>query len=158
MVYEELKEKIEEIYHKYFKDSLCRVSKGSLASSMIFIQCYLAKEAREDINGYLDNDMFHIMFTIDTADKNKYPTVDLIDYSKEELILENVRNYYLTVPDNQFMAYGSQKVGFRKTTGNTEKVLASFEKFVKKLHEQVSEDMKNGKIHEGHIELLANKL
>ena len=157
MEYLELKKEIEKIYNNRFKKSKCVVSKGAFTSTTLFIQLYLVNAETESINGILQNDMFHFMFTLETeTDKDR--AVETIDFSKENLVLSSVNNFYMIIPDNQYMAYSSKKVNFRKTTGNIDKILKSFEKFVDKLYLQVTESIENGEIHKNYIDLLKSKI
>ena len=52
----------------------------------------------------------------------------------------------------------NDKVAFRKTKGNAEKILKSFEKYVIGLYNKVCELEKNGMIHDNYKELVNKKL
>lgn len=153
----DLQTKLQEIYHKKFKNSSCSISYGCLKSTTLFVNVNLANNVDECINRIAQNDMFNIMFTISTVNGTDRDCRE-IDYSNEDLILECSYNNYHIVPENQYLCYGSRKVPFRKTTGNLDKILKSFEKFVDKLYDSVKNDLDNGFIHNNYIDLVKTKI
>ena len=76
----------------------------------------------------------------------------------ENLVLSNNSNMIKIIPENKYMAYSYDKVNFRKTKGNAEKILKSFEKYVIGLYNKVCELEKNGMIHDNYKELVKNKI
>lgn len=153
----DLQTKLQEIYHKKFKNSSCSISYGCFKSTTLFVNVNLANNVDECINRIAQNDMFNIMFTISTVNGTDRDCRE-IDYSNEDLILECSYNNYHIVPKNQYLCYGSRKVPFRKTTGNLDKILKSFEKFVDKLYDSVKNDLDNGFIHNNYIDLVKTKI
>lgn len=138
-----IQEQLKEIYIKYFKNS--KIDVITMSNNKYYIRLLLAQNEREEINGYFDNDMFNINFRLYINDENDFT-------------LENVISRYFIKPTNQYLVYESKKVSFRKTKGNKDKILQSFEKYVQKLYTELTEDLKNGNIHNNHIELLTKKL
>ena len=134
-----------EIYKKYFKDSTITFNGGYLGDkTTIFVNCYLAKNDKELINGYKENDMFSISFVI--REKN-----DTYDF-------ENLSKSYLIKPQNKYLAYSRTMLKFRKINGDEQKIAKGFEKFIKNLKEQLQSDINNDLIHKNFIELLKSKI
>ena len=141
----ELTKKMENVYKKYFKDSTITFNSGYLGdTSTIFVNCYLAKNESELINGYKENDMFHISFKL----KDNGNDYTLINLSK----------CYFIKPLVDYLAYSRVEIPFRKANGNEQKIADSFEKFVIRLKEQLQADIKENLIHENFIELLNQKI
>lgn len=138
-------QKLTEIYKKYFKDSTITFKSGILGDfNTIFIDCYLAENESELINGYKENDMFHVSFEL--KDNGN-------DYS-----LINLSKCYFIKPLVDYLAYSRVEIPFRKANGNEQKIADSFEKFVVRLKEQLQADIKGNLIHENFIELLNKKI
>lgn len=138
-------QKLTEIYKKYFKESTITFNSGYLGdTSTIFVNCYLAKNESELINGYKENDMFNISFIL--KENNGLYT------------LENLSKSYLINPQSEFLVYSRKSLSFRKANGNEQKIADSFEKFIIRLKEQLQADIKENLIHEKFIELLKNKI
>lgn len=141
-----MENKLTEIYEGIFKNSKIKITKNSFSGdNVLWAQLYLAQNEQEEINGYFDNDMFDIMFKITKTAENNY-------------IMENKQNRYLVKPTNKYLVYEGKKVAFRKTQGNEDKIITTFKKYVENLHNALVEDLKQGNIHENHIELLKKKI
>lgn len=141
----ELTKEFESVYKKYFKDSTITFKTGYLGNtSTIFISCYLAENESELINGYKENDMFHISF-------------ELKD-NGSDYVLINLSKCYFIKPLMSYLAYSSVDIPFRKINGNKEKIIKGFEKFIIKLKEQLQLDIKNNLIHDNFTELLLKKI
>lgn len=153
MKYAEFAEKIVKEYERRFPHSWCRVRLFSGIGYAIFIDCYLAGNEHEFINGIAQNDMFSIGFYISLPENfNKS------DELPEKLVIESAGNCYRIVPDNNYMCYGMRKISFRKTTGTPEKVISVCCRQFDKLLRTVKEDRASGKIHDNFKILLAEKL
>ena len=141
----ELTKEFESVYKKYFKDSTITFKTGYLGNtSTIFISCYLAENESELINGYKENDMFHISFEL-KDNGNDY-------------VLINLSKCYFIKPLMSYLAHSSVDIPFRKINGNKEKIIKGFEKFIIKLKEQLQLDIKNNLIHDNFTELLLKKI
>lgn len=141
----ELTEKLSKIYGKYFKDSTITFNGGYLGDyNTIFINCYLAKDEHELINGYKENDMLKVSFML----KN----------NGNDYLLENLSKCYFVKPQENWLAYSRRELSFRKVKGNEQKITDSFEKFVIRLKEQLQADMQENLIHENYITLLTQKI
>lgn len=142
---ERIIELLTEIYGKKLPKSKLGISKACLGDDLIFASCYLAQNEKEEINGYLDNDMFNIYFRVRKNGEDNY-------------ILENMAKSYFIKPTSEYYAYSRRELSFRKTSGNAEKITASFDKFLDQLMNALNEDLESGNIHNNHIELLKEKL
>jgi len=134
-----------EKYGKKLPKSLLKFTKGIFGDDTMFVSCYLAQNEKEEINGYLDNDMFNIYFKVKKYGENNY-------------VLENMAKSYFIKPTSKYYAYSRRELSFRKTSGDAEKITASFEKFLERLMDALNEDLENGNMHDNHIELLKEKL
>lgn len=140
-----MENKLELAYKEVFKNSKIELSTSNLAKNVLWVQLYLAQNEQEEINGYFDNDMFNIIFKITKTAENNY-------------IMENEQSRYLVKPTNKYLVYESKKVAFRKTQGNEDKIITTFQKYVGNLHKALLEDLEQGNIHENHITLLTQKI
>ena len=141
-----MENKLELAYKEVFKNSKIAIMKNSFSGdNVLWVQLFLAQNEQEEINGYFDNDMFDIIFKITKTAENNY-------------IMENKQNRYLVKPTNKYLAYEGKRVAFRKTQGNEDKIITTFQKYVENLHKALIEDLEQGNIHENHITLLKQKL
>ena len=141
-----MENKLELVYKEVFKNSKIKITKNSFSGdNVLWVQLYLAQNEKEEINGYFDNDMFDIMFKITKTAEDNYT-------------MENIQNRYLVKPTNKYLVYEGKKVAFRKTQGNEDKIITTFQKYVENLHKALLEDLEQGNIHENHITLLTQKI
>ena len=123
--------RIEETYNKYFPDSICKATlKKMLGDPFCDVKCFIAGDISEIDNKIAGNDLFHIWFLLDGFD-----TVDLNAPVPTSITLDPQQKTIKTKPDNKYMAFGSEKLPFRKVTGNVDKILKTFEKYFKVLHD-----------------------
>lgn len=142
----EFKTKVEEIYHSKFPNSMCVVSSHrGLGSPYILISLYYAKDKDSMPNGYEENDLFGIRFSVNQMEGSNSELKDE-DIMPENLELETIKNRILTKPDNEYMAYGSKSVIFRKAIGNADKILSVFTKDVDKIYNTMQELISNNLI------------
>lgn len=150
---------IQGTYYKYFKDSKIQVDFTSNLYNSIYIKCLLARDKTEVAHGIIDNDMLHIKFSIDHNGKafDKDITINsIVDFN--DLNLNCWDKSYLIKPNDRFLAYSSRKLTFRKTKGDTKKVISTLDKFFKKLKDQLISDYNENMIHKSHIEIVKKKL
>lgn len=141
-----MENKLTEVYEGIFKNSKIAITKNSFSGdNVLWVQLLLAQNEQEEINGYFCNDMFSILFKITKTAENNY-------------IIENENSRYLVKPTNKYLVYESKKVAFRKTQGNEDKIITTFQKYVENLHKALLEDLEQGNIHENHITLLTQKI
>ena len=141
-----MENKLTEVYEEIFKNSKIAITKNSFSGdNVLWIRLYLAQNEQEEINGYFDNDMFSITLKIRENGENDYT-------------MEKLNSSYLTKPTSEYMAYGRRQLAFRKTQGNEDKIITTFQKYVENLHKALLEDLEQGNIHENHITLLTQKI
>jgi hypothetical protein len=145
-------------YAKYFPQSKCFVGLAKNLYCSIGITCCLASDSKELQSGIWENDMFHIRFSIDTLTGALKKDITEDSELPENLRLECSQKSYTIKPTERFMVYGSKSIPFRKTTGDSEKLLKALDNFFKKLHASLLEDYDNGVIHEHHTALLYKKI
>ena len=138
--------KLTEVYEGIFKNSKIAITKNSFSGdNVLWVQLFLAQNEKEEINGYFDNDMFSITLKIRENGKNDYT-------------MEKLNSSYLIKPTSEYMAYGRRQLAFRKTQGNEDKIITTFQKYVENLHKALLEDLEQGNIHGNHITLLTQKI
>ena len=141
-----MENKLTEIYEGIFKNSKIAITKNSFSGdNVLWVQLYLAQNEQEEINGYFDNDMFSITLKIRENGENDYT-------------MEKINSSYLIKPTSEYMVYGRRQLAFRKTQGNEDKIITTFQKYVENLHKALLEDLEQGNIHENHITLLTQKI
>ena len=123
MKFAEFREGIIKAYVKHFPKGHCAVELYKCLGNSITIDCHISP------NGRCGNDMMMVCLRLELPDKFNISENDL----PESVTLEAWRNYYLTNPDNKYMAYGSNKATFRKTNGTPEKIVTVAEKFFSRL-------------------------
>lgn len=141
-----MKNRLENVYKEFFKDSKISITTSSFYGNdnELWVRLFLAKDTSEVFNGIIENDIFNIIFKI-TLDGNNS-------------VIENIHNRYHIKPTNKYLCYESKKVAFRKTQGNEDKIIMVFRKYVEKLHNALLDDLKNGNIHDNHLELVKAKM
>lgn len=153
MTVSEFMEELKKTYNKYFPNSLCSVRFSKNLGSSIWIDCYLAGNIHEVPHNIWQNDMFKICLNIflpnGTEKDSELP---------ETITLESQYNYMALKPSNKYVAFDSKKVPFRKTTGDGKKVIASFDKFVKRLYDSVKEEYNNDNIANNFTSIIAGKI
>lgn len=159
MTVQDFMSKIEDTYHKYFPNSACFARfKMFLGKPYIAIHCFFAKDQSELSGGYWENDMINISFNINLP--KDIESTD--DYMPDSVVLETMRGTsFLTKPykpEDKYCAYGTTKVPFRKTTGTPTKIIASFDKFSKKLYDTIVSEYNADHLDSKHAELAKNKI
>ena len=155
MKFSEYAEQIRGKYAAEFPGSYCKVKKYICLGKNLTIDCYLSgKNAEKDIPIAANNDMFKITFNIQLPDKFDYDTDEL----PENMTMESWQNVYFIAPENKYLYCSSRKIPYRKVSGDAEKIIKSFGKFVEKLHGLLLEDMAAGNIHKNYAEIVAEKV
>ena len=152
MKYAEFKNEIENIYSKYFPESICNVKIFHCMGQAITIDCYMAGDKTEFPYGYAVNDMLSISFMAFLPNH----------FTKEDDLPENLTytaqsHSYKVKSESKYLAYDRKSVSYRKTTGS-EKFVKAFEKFVKRLHDSIIDDMTAGNVHAEYKELVERKV
>jgi hypothetical protein len=154
MKYSEFAEKLTEIYNGKFTESKLYIKPWNQFGKSISIVPSLAGNIDECINRIAGNDMFHIKFDIELPENFNFESDDL----PENMVLKNLANSYLIIPENKYLCYGRRKISYRKTTGTAEKLLEAFGKFTDKLYQSIIDDRAAGNIHENYIDIVNRKI
>lgn len=144
---------VESTYNKYFPKSKCDAKFTSNFGSTIWIDCYLAGSKNEEPYGFWVNDMFGVSFSIELPDDTE-KTSELPN--NLELIARS--SFIKTKPSNKFLAFDAKKVPFRKITGNADKILLGFDKYVQKLYNMVKTEYDNGNINDDVKSMVKDKI
>lgn len=142
MKFAEFREEIIKAYMKHFPNGHCSVELYKCLGNSITIDCHISP------NGRCGNDMMMICLRLELPDRFNISEDNL----PESMTMEAWRNYYLTISDNKYMAYGSNKAAFRKSSGTAEKMVNVAEKFFSRLYESIKADYLGGRIHNDHVE------
>ena len=154
MKYLEFVENIRQVYNRKFPNSMIVVKPFICFGKSITVNCYLAGDRAEFINGINLNDMFNILFNIDLPKNFDFKSDDL----PESIILKSLQTSYAIKPENKYLYYSSRKIPYRKTAGTPEKLISAFGKFTERLYTQIADDMESGNIHGNFTELLRTKI
>ncbi len=160
MTYGEFKSQIENAYKQRFPNSGISISLGALGGDTCFIRLYLGENQSEFINGIAGNDILHVGFAIYQSENVYGDNPKLTDDLElpDTLIMEVNQNSITTIPDNQYMAYGSVRLPYRKTKGSPKKIIQVFSKDVDILKQTLENLYNEGKIHDNHKEIVEKKL
>ena len=146
MKFEEFKNRIQEKYAENFSGA-CVVRKYICLGKSIIIDCYMGEAQTGTIS---DNDMLKVAFNISLPDKFNYDTDEL----PENLIMESWNNYYLIKPEDDYLAFSTRKIPYRKSTGTAEKLIGTAAKFFDKMYALIREDYASGNIHDKYTEVV----
>jgi hypothetical protein len=146
MTINEMIKGIEASYAKYFKGSRIFVSYTDNLYRSIGIKCFLASDKTENPSNYWDNDMLTVTFSIqlESGQFAKGTTAD--SETPEIMVLENWHKHYMIKPESRNLCYSSKSLSFRKTKGDANKMISSLDKFFKKLHDALAEELANDNI------------
>lgn len=153
MRFNEFKTRIENIYHNVFPNSGIDVYVFNCLGKSIAIKCHFAQNEKECTNGYYENDMFHIDLDIPLP-KDFGPTDDL----PETITLNALSKTIVVAPSNDLFWSENRNISFRRTSGDIDKILKTFEKFVNKLKETIKEEIEIGNIHKNFVDMISSKI
>lgn len=155
MTTENFMNEIVALYHKYFKDSLCKVNLWSaLGKKDIWIDCYLAKDAKECSYNQMANDMFKLKMQIESSSNLSLDS----KLSDDTLTLKFLSKSFMVKPTVDCLYCDYKTISVRKTTGNDEKILKTLDKTFKKMYDAVTEAVHNNETMEKFNELIKQKL
>lgn len=154
MKYSEFEQRIKEIYAAKFPDSICLCVLNTTLGGYISIDCYLAGNIDEFPHRIADNDAISVKLNIDLPRGWEHD-----DELPDTMTLEAIRNSVKHKPsqDESYFYCKYTKVSFRKTTGDAEKIIKAFAKFVDRLHKEISEQYANDNLLPDDMELFARK-
>lgn len=146
MTINEMIKEIEASYAKYFKGSKIKVRYTDNLYRSIGIKCFLASTNTENPSYYWDNDMLSIAFSIQTESGELARGTTGESETPENMVLENWHKHYFTKPNSRNLCYSSASVSFRKTKGDANKMISALDKYFKKLHDALVEELANDNI------------
>lgn len=164
MTYAEFKNSIETMYKSVFPSSACDISIGPLGGDSIYVTYYLAGDQSEFPNRIALNDLFDITFCIFQDNVRYGDGVKLTDDTEmpEALVLDVNHKSIKTAPENQYMAYGSVSLPFRKTKGTPDKILSTLQRYAEITKQTLTDLYNSGKLptnqHPEVIEFVKGKL
>lgn len=123
------------VFQKHFRKSYIGSKFTTNLSSGIMIRITLGENKSEYNNGIVQNDPMFTHFSVYPVNRS---AVDKDGIYSGDLVMERFQGAGLRViSSNPMFAYETVKVQFRKTTGDTKKLLKAFENHIIKLKEAV---------------------
>jgi len=119
---QELDDTLGSIFYKYFPNGLFTVKPTAMSDGKTFwVSGYIIKDLNDEANKIRQNDP--LKFTLN------------VEYlSDAEFSLKSLHNISITsTPKKEHMAMGSNKISFRKSSGDAIKLKKAFENTVKKI-------------------------
>lgn len=141
MKFSEFKELVKTNYNEIFPYSACTIDLGALGKDTVFVTYYLAGNQSEFPNKISQNDLFHISFHIMQKMKRYGDGIKLEDDTElpETLVLDVHQKTIMTKPDNDYMAYGSVSLPFRRTSGTPEKIIDTLKRYAEIVKKTLTE-------------------
>ena len=141
MKFREFKDVVANNYKGIFPNSACTIGLGALGKDTFFVTYYLAGDQSEFPNGISQNDLFHISFHIMQKMEKYGDGIKLEDDTElpETLILDVHQKTIMTKPDNDYMAYGSISLPFRRTAGIPEKIIDTLKRYAEIVKKTLTE-------------------
>lgn len=164
MNFREFKDIVAENYKSVFPKSACTIGLGALGKDTFFVTYYLAEDQSEFPNGISQNDLFHISFHIMQKMEKYGDGIKLEDNTElpETLVLDVHQKTIMTKPDNDYMAYGSISLPFRRTVGTPEKIIDTLKRYAEIVKKTLTELYESEKLptnqHPEIIEFVQSKL
>ena len=124
---EEIIDGIKMVFNKYFPNGWINIIK--MFTDDIGFSFGIIGDKKELSSGILDNDPVHHKF--------------LISHIPDGWEMIKVMGYISINPEDQFMAMSLVKTKFRKTKGNTKKIISTFDKFLKNLKIMIKDNEEN---------------
>lgn len=152
MKFNEFQKQIEKNYMEKFNQSLIKCKIYRCLGKSITIDYAMAGNAGECAGGYWDNDMLNGCFMIHLPE-GWNETDDL----PEKMTMVALKGYIRIKPEEKYLYCSSRKLPYRRTTGNAEKLIAAFGKFVNILYATIAEEYKNNNLLEKDMELVRSK-
>ena len=152
MKFKEFKEEIRTAYAKRFPNSLCEVSIFKCLGRSLYITCRFVGDEKEAPYGIIGNDMFCVSMSINLPD-NFGDDDDL----PENMVLEWQSSCIKAKPEG-WLAYDAEKVSYRKTTGDGNKIIKALDKYFQRLYDTTKKLVEEDRIHPNYAELVSRKV
>lgn len=155
MLFKDFQEKIMAVYAAKFPKSLCVCNIHNTLGGYINIDCYLGANIKEFANGIAQNDAISVKFDI-SLPRGKWNNESELP-GKMEIKALNHAVKHKPAQDKSYFYCEYTNISFRKTTGDAEKIIKAFERFVDRLHKEISEQYANDNLLPDDMELFARK-
>lgn len=154
MKYREFENEIKAAYAAKFNKSICLCVLNTTLGGYISIDCYLAGNTDEFPHRIAENDAISVKLNIDLPQGWKHD-----DELPKIMTLEALKNSIKHKPpkEEDYFYCKYTKVSFRKTTGDAEKIIKVFKKFVDRLYNAISEQYDNNNLLPDDMKLFKNK-
>lgn len=152
MKFVEFKEEIRKSYAKRFPNSLCEVYIFKCLGRSLCITCRFVENEKEVPFGIMGNDMFCASMSINLPD-NFGDDDDL----PENMVLEWQSSCIKAKPES-WLAYDAEKVSYRKTTGDSKKIIKALDKYFQRLYDTTKKLVEEDRIHPNYTELVSRKV
>ena len=123
---EEIKERIQGEFDKYFKDSMLSVTPAPMGKNGFFVKVRLCTGKSEVAGGILDNDFMKFLFHVTKIGENNF-------------VIERVLSYFHIKSHNKMVCSETVGIPFRKSKGDIDKMISVISKQFKKTNEYVRE-------------------
>ena len=152
MKFAEFKQQIEAAYKAAFGKSFVACKVYRCLGMNLSIDCLMAENERECVNGIVGNDMIRASFIVHLPDGW---TVE--EDLPESMTMTAIKSSIKTKPAEKYYYCDYRKISYRKTTGNAEKLIAAFGKYVDRLHGAIVEEYTNNNLLDFDTELVRMK-
>lgn len=157
MKFAEFKNQIQNAYTSKFPESLCDCSIHNSFGGFISINCFLGA-SREEFQHYISqNDAINIRLNIDLPKNAERWNMET---ELPDVLTITVSSHAIKHKPPEELSYlycCYTNVTFRKTTGNAEKIIKTFAKFVDRIYNGISEQYKAGNLLPYDEELFKSK-
>ena len=152
MKFKEFKEEVKKAYAKRFPNSLCEVFIFKCLGRSLCITCRFVENEKEVPFGIMGNDMFCASMSINLPD-NFGDDDDL----PENMVLEWQSSCIKAKPES-WLTYDAEKVSYRKTTGDSKKIIKALDKYFQRLYDTTKKLVEEDRIHPNYAELVSRKV
>lgn len=137
---------LKEVWHKYFPNSKVIFRLSSLRDgSRFFVSFLLAGNNQELPSNLWENDPFAIQLSIEIEGNDTY-------------MVESLRSWIMTAPKDSYHAYGSDKVPFRKFSGDEQKLRSSLDKYFSRVKATAEKLIEENRVASSFRELFKEKV
>lgn len=152
MKFAKFKTEIEKVFAEKFGKSYCGCKIYKCLGKSVTIDCHLAENTSECPHGISGNDMMRVSFAIRLPDGWNEG-----DELPENMTMEAWNNNIKVKPANSYLYCDSKKVTYRKTSGNAEKLVATFGKYVERLYSLVKAEYEAENLLDFDMQLIKEK-
>ncbi len=135
MKFAKFKTEIEKLFAEKFGKSYCECRIYKCMGKSITIDCHMAENTSECQNNISGNDMMMVCLNISLPDG-----WNDTDELPENLTMEAWKNGIKVKSTSDYLYCDYKKASYRKTSGNAEKMITTFGKFVDRLYTLIKEE------------------